>query len=201
MSPGPEFGRGRVNSVITPCGVMRPILLALNSENQMLPSGPAASARGPLSGVGIGNSVMTPCGVMRPILPPANSPNQMLPSAPSAIARGMLFGRRDWELGDRAVRSDAADAIAGMLGEPHVAVRAERDDPRRAAGIRQLEFLSPVPSGAIRPIRLPALSVNQSVPSCAMAMVVGPLPGFGNGNSVNMPSVCRLLSAAVSHRC
>ena len=71
---------------------MRPILLALNSENQMLPSGPAASARGPLSGVGIANSVMTPCGVTRPILPPANSPNQMLPSPPSAIARGMLFG-------------------------------------------------------------------------------------------------------------
>ena len=42
---------------------------------------------------------------------------------------------------------------------------------------------SPVPSGFIRPMRLPALSVNHSVPSGASAMVVGPLPGLGNGNS------------------
>jgi hypothetical protein len=50
ISPGPEFGRGSVNSVMMPAGVMRPILLALNSESQILPSGPAARARGPLSG-------------------------------------------------------------------------------------------------------------------------------------------------------
>ena len=92
MSPGPLFGRGRSNSVTLPSSVIRPILLALNSENQMLPSGPAASARGPLLGVGIGNSVMTPCGVTRPIFPPANSPNHTLPSRPSAVARGWLSG-------------------------------------------------------------------------------------------------------------
>src|SRR4026207_672186 len=107
MSPGPAFGLGSGNSVMTPAGVIRPILLALNSENQMLPSGPAArargplaavggggsggppgpaaSARGPLSAVGIGYSVITPAGVIFPIFPAPNSPNQMLPSAPSAI--------------------------------------------------------------------------------------------------------------------
>ena len=100
----------------------------------------------------------------------------------------LAVGRRNWKLGDLAAGSDPADAIAQMLGEPDVVIRAEGDDPRRAAGIRQLEFLEPVPSGAIRPIRLPAPSVNQSVPSGAMAMVVGPLLGFGKGNSVNLPS-------------
>ena len=84
---------------------MRPILPALNSENQMLPSGPAASARGPLSGVGIANSVMTPCGVTRPILPPMNSPNHTLPSRPSAMARGWLSGVGIVELGDHAGRA------------------------------------------------------------------------------------------------
>ena len=60
---------------------------------------------------------------------------------------------------------------------------------------------SPVPSGFIRPMRFPALSVNQSVPSGASAIVVGPLPGLGSGYSVNMPSVCRPRSVAASHRC
>ncbi len=46
MSPGPELGRGKSNSVISPAGEMRPILLVLNSENQMLPSAPSAIARG-----------------------------------------------------------------------------------------------------------------------------------------------------------
>jgi len=47
----------------------------------------------------------------------------------------------------------------------------------------------PLPSGAIRPMRLPVLSVNHSVPSGAIETVVGPLFGFGSGNSVNRPSV------------
>ena len=144
---------------------MRPILLALNSENQMLPSGPAASARGPLSGVGIGNSVITPAGVMRPILPPANSPNQMLPSAPSAIARGWLFGVGMANSVMHAGRRDPAHPVAEVLGEPHVAVGPERDDARRAAGMRQRELLE---AGAVRGHPADAIaraSVNHSVPS------------------------------------
>ena len=43
----------------------------------------------------------------------------------------------------------------------------------------------PVPSGCMRPMRFPALSVNQTVPSCVRAIVVGPLPGLGSGNSVD----------------
>jgi hypothetical protein len=46
---------------------------------------------------------------------------------------------------------------------------------------------SRVPSCAIRPIRLPFDSVNQSMPSGAIETVVGPLLGLGSGNSVNVP--------------
>src|SRR5207249_9814040 len=61
-------GRGR--SVITPAGVIRPILLPVSSVNQGLPSGPTVMLSGPLSDVGLesgGNSVITPAGVTRPI--------------------------------------------------------------------------------------------------------------------------------------
>jgi hypothetical protein len=41
----------------------------------------------------------------------------------------------------------------------------------------------------MRPIRLPLPSVNHSVPSGASAIVVGPLPAFGSGNSTTLPVV------------
>jgi hypothetical protein len=59
----------------------------------------------------------------------------------------------------------------------------------------------PVPSGLMRPMRLPLLSVNQSVPSGAMAIVDGALPAFGSANDSTLPSVVRPRSAGVSHRC
>src|SRR5450631_829426 len=79
ISPGPRLGPVSGNSVMTPFGVMRTILPALNAQDQTLPSGPVASARGPLSGVGIRNSVITPLVLTRPIFPPLNSPNQIAP--------------------------------------------------------------------------------------------------------------------------
>ena len=187
MSPGPESGRGSVNSVTTPSIVMRPILLAWNSENQMLPSGPAASARGPLNGVGISNSVMTPAGVMRPILPAANMPNQMLPSAPSAIARGWLSGVG---IGNsvisplgvmRAIRLARCSENQRLPSAPSAMMRGELSSVGTSNSTR------PVPSGFMRPMRLPLLSVNHSVPSAASAIVVGPLAGCGNANSVTSP--------------
>ena len=42
---------------MTPAVVMRPILPAVNSVNQRLPSGPAAICSGTPPAVGIGNSV------------------------------------------------------------------------------------------------------------------------------------------------
>ena len=49
---------GTENSVITPAGVILPILFAPEavSVNQMFPSGPAAMPRGLLGDVGVGNS-------------------------------------------------------------------------------------------------------------------------------------------------
>ena len=72
-----------------PVGVIRPILFALNSVNQRLPSGPAvipdrfAPAVMPLE-----NSVTAPPGVIRPMRFPVSSVNQTLPSGPAAIRSG-----------------------------------------------------------------------------------------------------------------
>src|SRR5450759_1111292 len=65
----------------------RPILLALASVNQTLPSGPPAIPLGKLPAVAIEYSVATPAGVMLPIRLPAVSVNQRLPSAPLAMPR------------------------------------------------------------------------------------------------------------------
>ena len=70
---------GRGYSVMTPSGVIRPILSPADSVNQAdsvnhrLPSGPAAIPCGLLPAVGRGYSVMTPAGVIRPIAPPRGS--------------------------------------------------------------------------------------------------------------------------------
>ena len=48
----------------------------------------------------------------------------------------------------------------------------------------------------MRPIRLPAPSVNQTDPSGAIATVVGPLFGCGNSHSVGWPSVVNCAAAA-----
>ncbi len=80
---------GTVNSVMTPALVIRPILLALLSVNQRLPSDPAAMAFGPLAAP-IENSVMTPAVVIRPILLPLLSVNQRFPSGPAAMPYGKL---------------------------------------------------------------------------------------------------------------
>src|SRR5262245_28209502 len=55
---GSLWGVGRLNSVTTPEGVIRPLRLAPPSANQRLPSGPAVIPSGLLLAVGIGNSLM-----------------------------------------------------------------------------------------------------------------------------------------------
>ena len=67
------------------CVVIRPILLALFSANQRLPSGPAVIPSGLLLAVGIGNAEKLPLGVMRPMTLPASSVNQRLPSGPAVM--------------------------------------------------------------------------------------------------------------------
>src|SRR5262249_57351999 len=83
------------NSVMTPAGVMRPILPGdcgslLDSPNQRLPSGPAVIRLGVVIEPRE-NTVTTPAGVIRPIAPmslppgPFSSVNQRLPSGPAVI--------------------------------------------------------------------------------------------------------------------
>src|SRR4051812_22009593 len=72
------------NSVITPAGVIRPILLAWLSENQRLPSGPSVIRAGWLLAVGTVNSVTVPPGKFNlPILFADCSVNHKLPSGPT----------------------------------------------------------------------------------------------------------------------
>src|SRR5712691_749102 len=64
-----------------------PILLAENSVNQRLPSGPGAMLSGLLLEVVTKNSVITPAVVMRPILLASYSVNQRLPSGPAVMSK------------------------------------------------------------------------------------------------------------------
>ena len=76
---------------------------------------------------------MTPAGVMRPILLPSVSVNQRLPSGPGVMLSGeppAVDG--SGVLGDGPAGRDAADLVAGFLGEPEVAVRSGHDPEREA---------------------------------------------------------------------
>src|SRR5712691_681108 len=64
-----------------------PILLAENSVNQRLPSGPGAMLSGLLLEVVTKNSVITPAVVMRPIRLASYSVNQRLPSGPAVMSK------------------------------------------------------------------------------------------------------------------
>src|SRR5262249_7452456 len=76
-------------SVMTPAGVILPMLFPLLSVNHMLRSSPpSVIPAGWLLVVGIGNSVRTPAGVRRAIWFPVDSVIHMLPSGPAAIAEG-----------------------------------------------------------------------------------------------------------------
>src|SRR5260221_9902095 len=77
---------------MVPWGVMRPILLALYSVNQTLPSGPNVMPHGRLWRLRVLNSVMLPLGVISPIVPFFASVNQRLPCGSAAIDPGWLLG-------------------------------------------------------------------------------------------------------------
>src|SRR5580692_3408091 len=73
-----------ISSTTAPAGVMRPILPAIGSVNQRLPSGPDVMEYGSPA---TGNSVTTPAVLARPIMP-WPSVNQMFPSGPTVIGFG-----------------------------------------------------------------------------------------------------------------
>ena len=84
MPSGPAPGVGIGNSVISPRGVMRPILLAAFSANQRLPSPPTVIPIGVAFRVGRSNSVkrLAP-GSNRPIFEAPLSQNHRQWSGPS----------------------------------------------------------------------------------------------------------------------
>src|SRR5438046_534089 len=82
MLPGLPKGAGTGNSVITPLGVMRAMLLLTFSANQMLPSGPGTRLYGYSFGWRRGNSAIggghcpVPAAPADPVAPP-------VPAAPA----------------------------------------------------------------------------------------------------------------------
>jgi hypothetical protein len=58
----------------------------------------------------------------------------------------------------------------------------------------------PVPPVAMRPMRLPAVSVNQTLPSNAAVIPVGALPAAGYGYSVTAPAGSAAASPGVNAR-
>src|SRR5919198_6541699 len=91
MPRGALLAVGIGNSVTVPAGVMRPILLALASVNQRLPSGPGVIQKGlPFGSIPVENSCPSARVVIRPTLP-TSSANHRLPSGPLAIPRRLLW--------------------------------------------------------------------------------------------------------------
>src|SRR5579862_7948151 len=87
MPYGLLLAEGGVNSVVTPAGVIRPILLLPNSVNQRLPSLPAVMLTGTRF---VTNSMIPPLTVILPIRLPVYSVNQRLPSGPVQMPFGWL---------------------------------------------------------------------------------------------------------------
>ena len=75
---------------------------------------------------------------------PADPTTQRLREPHTVVRPG---GYADWiaarpqgELDDRAGHTDAPDSLAGLFGEPHVAIRALGDPMREAARVRERVF-------------------------------------------------------------
>jgi hypothetical protein len=98
----------------------------------------------------------------------------------------------------QALKPDQIERLGGMmvwdLTPPSAMMRGALSSVGTSNSTR------PVPSGFMRPMRLPLLSVNHTVPSAASAIVVGPLAGCGSENSVTLP-VAVSRSFAPSQRC
>ena len=87
--------------------VIRPILLALYSVNQIVLPEPAAMPYGVDAKVGGRYSVMAPAVVIRPIRWPVYSVNHSAPSAPLAIATGFAPAGSGYRLSFPSVVSRA----------------------------------------------------------------------------------------------
>src|SRR5215472_4436950 len=187
MVLGRLAGVGIGNSVRTPSGVMRPMLLPSRSVNQTLPSGPAVISHGAARRVGTGNSVSKPPGVMRPIRFPGISVNHRFPSGPAVITRGCppaLTGYSVTAPVDGTSRPIAPAAAVVRCSVNHTLP----SDPTAT----ELGLLDAVGTGysvtkpvaVMRPIAPASSSVNHIAPSAAATISTGPASAVGSGYSV-----------------
>jgi hypothetical protein len=97
----------KYSSIIVPFAVMRPILLAEFSVNQISPSVDTATPRTDAFGVGTANSTIVPSRSRRPSALAPVSTNQMPPSGCTAMARGWLSGLGSGNSADPTVTDGA----------------------------------------------------------------------------------------------
>src|SRR5207248_921348 len=91
MPCGADLAVGIVYSVmLSPAGVMRPILLAFCSVNHSASSGPTVMPNGTLPAVGMGRQVMAHAVVIRAMQLAALSVNHSAPSGPSTMPCGCV---------------------------------------------------------------------------------------------------------------
>ena len=91
IASGRLLAVGIANSPVTiPDGVIRPILFASDSVNQMFPSGAGRDSGGTTTGVVGMNGEMAPNAVIRPTILLSKSVNQTFPSGPFVIPARLL---------------------------------------------------------------------------------------------------------------
>ena len=126
--------RPSLNSVMLPSGVMRPIWLTSDSENQTLPSGPSRMPSGPAFGVGSGNSVTSPLRRDAADLVGGLLAEPVVAVAADGDADRRGVPGRQLEFGEaRALGVEAADLRGAALAEPQAAVEAFHCDVGLAA--------------------------------------------------------------------
>src|SRR5215831_5941672 len=219
------FGRlagvGMANSVITPSGVIRPMLLPRISVNQRFPSGPAVISHGAERGVGTGNSVSTASGVMRPIRFPGISVNHTFPSGPAVITSGCPPAVTGYSVTapvdgvsrpiapapavvrrsvNHTLPSDPTATAVGLLaavgtGYSVIAPSPPTVIPSGALPAVGIGYSVTEPADVMRPIAPAVNSVNHMAPSPAATISLGPACAVGNAYSVKLPA-CPLLADA-----
>src|SRR5215469_5338807 len=202
MVLGRLAGVGIGNSVSTPSGVMRPMLLPSRSVNQTLPSGPPVISHGAARGVGTGNSLSTPSGVMRPIRFPGISVNHRFPSGPAVITRGCPPAVTGYSV--TAPVDGTSRPIAPAAAVVRCSVNHTLPSDPTATELGLLDAVGTGysvidPSRVIWPTLLPCVSANQIAPSSPTVIPSGALPTVGIGYSVTKPvAVMRPIAPASS---
>src|SRR6478672_7263435 len=143
---------------MTPEVVTLATLLALDSVNQRLPSGPGAMPSAPLLAVGMAYSVTTPEVVTLATLFAPCSVNQRLPSGPGAIATGplLVLGVGYEVMSPTAARATPADTTSAAAKITNAVVaRADNVDDRFVVISNTLPYPHPpqrATSARMRPV-------------------------------------------------